>query len=245
MRWMACGCRCPKNKSRMRTLAALVVLCAADAAGADVSAARYTEPTTRYAHGVLGDAIEYGALEMDTADGIVTVRLPDSRVFEDTVPRLIDIDGDGAREVLVVESALDAGARVAVFGANGALVAATPFIGQRNRWYAPVGAADLDGDGFVEVAYVDRPHLAKILRVWRYRDGDFSEVAQLPAVTNHRIGEADIAGGIRDCGEGPEMIVADAQWQAVLAIRFDGQFSVANLGPHQGRPSFATAMACD
>jgi len=59
-----------------------------------------------------------------------------------------------------------------------------------------VGAADLDGDGFVEVAFIDRPHLAKVLRVWRYVDGDFAEVAVMDGVTNHRIGEPDIAGGI-------------------------------------------------
>jgi hypothetical protein len=47
------------------------------------------------------------------------------------------------------------------------LLAATPHIGSANRWLAPIGAADLDGDGRVEIAYVDRPHLARTLRIWR------------------------------------------------------------------------------
>jgi hypothetical protein len=46
-------------------------------------------------------------------------------------------------------------------------LASTPWIGQRFRWLAPVAAADLDGDGAMELAYVDRPHLARTLRVWR------------------------------------------------------------------------------
>ncbi|MEM9972381.1 MAG: VCBS repeat-containing protein, partial [Pseudomonadota bacterium] len=127
-------------------------------------------------------------------------------------------------------------------------VAANEFIGRTNRWLAPVGvgAADLDGDGAVEIAFVDRPHLAKTLRVFRFAGGALTLVGEFPGVTNHRIGERDIAGGIRDCGAGPEMVVADAAWQRVLAIRFDGaRFASEAVGPHEGRQSFAAAMACE
>ena len=83
------------------------------------------------------------------------------------------------------------------------LVAATPNIGQRNRWLAPVAAADLDGDGATEIAYVDRPHLARRLRIWRFEGGSLTEIAALPGLTNHRIGEAFITGGLRvGVGEG-------------------------------------------
>ncbi|MEL6641142.1 MAG: VCBS repeat-containing protein [Pseudomonadota bacterium] len=210
-----------------------------------VSAARYTEETTRYQHAILGDAIEYGTLIMDTADGEITVVLPQTHVFEDVAPRLVDIDGDGASEVLVVESSIFEGARVAIYDATGAVKAATPHIGRANRWYAPVGVADLDGDGLMEVAYVDRPHLAKTLRIWRYQNGDFAEVAAAAGVTNHRIGEPDIAGGIRDCGAGPEIVLASADWSQLLAVQFDGDFSVSTLGTDTSRTAFATAMACD
>ncbi|MEM9969996.1 MAG: FG-GAP-like repeat-containing protein, partial [Pseudomonadota bacterium] len=199
----------------------MVALCMALPAHADVTSARYEEPTTRYAHGVLGDAIEHGALVMERAGAApVRVRLPERRVFEDTAPRVVDVDGDGDGEVLVVESDRDLGARVAIYDEAG-LVAANEFIGRTNRWLAPVGvgAADLDGDGAVEIAFVDRPHLAKTLRVFRFAGGSLTLAGEFPGVTNHRIGERDIAGGIRDCGAGPEMVVADAAWQRVLAIR--------------------------
>ena len=168
-------------------------------------------------------------------------------VFEDVEPRLADVTGDGAPEVVVVESHERQGARLSVWGLEAGqprLLASTPFIGTRFRWLAPVGVADLDGDGAVEIAYVDRPHLAKTLRVWRWTGEGLTEVTSLPGVTNHRIGEADIAGGIRDCGTGPEMIVADASWRDLLAVRLDGELAQRRIGPHEGRESFAAALSC-
>jgi hypothetical protein len=213
----------------------------------DVTSARYDEPTTRYPHGVLGDTIEHGALVMQTADGrAIRVVLPESRVFEDTEPRLFDVDQDGEREVIVVESDAALGARLSIYDPNG-LVASNDFIGQSNRWLAPagVGAADLDGDGRIEFAFVDRPHLAKTLRIYEFHDGALQLEGSFKGVTNHRIGERDIAGGIRVCGDAPEVIVADASWTDVVAIRWDGQtFDATRLGRHQGRADFNSAMAC-
>jgi len=69
--------------------------------------AAYADPTTRYDHGILGDAIEHGALVMDTDAGRrLKLTLPQNRVFEDTAPRLVDVDGDSAAEVIVVETDL-------------------------------------------------------------------------------------------------------------------------------------------
>ena len=221
-----------------------------------VKQASYTSPTGRYPHGVLGDRLEWGGLRVtwiargDCPAGRLSIALPETLVFEDVAPRLAQLDRQGPEEIVVVESHADAGARLAVWGFRDGRferLTATPFIGQRFRWLAPLGAADLDGDGAVELAYVDRPHLAKTLRIWRYlpEGPRLEEVASHAGVTNHRIGETDIAGGIRDCGDGPEMIVADAAWQEVLALRFDGrEISQQGLGPHRGRESFARAMTC-
>lgn len=235
---------------------ALMSVCALlpSLSAAEITSARYTDPTTRYPHGVLGDQIEHATLQVTLQDGrTARVTWPDTVVFEDTNPRVVDLNNDGDPEVIVVESHEAQGARLAIYGMVDrelALRAATPFIGTRFRWLAVVGAADLDGDGVTEIAYVDRPHLAKTLRVWRYEDhGDttatLSQVAQLPGVSNHRIGEADIAGGIRTCAEIPEMVVATANWTRVLGVAWDGaEFTTTDLGPHQGRGSFANAMGC-
>lgn len=240
------------------TCMGLALLAPAANAAEMIVSARYTEPTTRYAHGVLGDAIEHGALEIRTkktsgeglsvtAVGQTTthlVRLPQERVFEDTEPRIVDVDGDGLPEVVVVESHQQQGARLAIYSHKG-LLAAIPYIGTRNRWLAPVAIADLDGDGLVELAYIDRPHLAKTLRVWRFEDGALTQVTALEGLTNHRIGERDIAGGLRECGNGPEMIVAEGNWRRLVAVKFDGtRLAARAIGPHEGRDSFARALAC-
>ncbi len=195
------------------------------------SLAWYDGPTTRYAHGVLGDAIEASRLHAYSENAVSPcgdhiLTLPDELVFEDIAPRLADLDGDGLPEIIVVQSHQRLGAQLAIYrvaegepGIN--LVATTPFIGRSNRWLAPVGAADLDGDGLVEIAYVDRPHLARTLRVWRFENDQLTEIAALEGLTNHRIGEPFITGGIRECGEGPEMITANAGWTQVMATRME------------------------
>lgn len=216
------------------------------AAADEIVSAAYAGPTDRYAHAVLGDAIEHVELVLSFAGGAERrFALPDDLVFEDTAPRVADLDADGHAEVIVVESSQSAGARLAVYGPEGRITA-TPFIGTRFRWLAPVGAADLDGDGRVEIAFVDRPHLAKTLRVWRYRDRGLEPVADLPGLTNHRIGEPDIAGGIRSCGAAPEMILASADWSELLAVNFDGErFSTRVLRRDTSRAAFARALDCD
>lgn len=224
---------------------AAVWLCAglaSQAAAQEIVSARYDGPTTRYPHGVLGDEVEYDTLTVRLSDGReMSARWAQDIVFEDLSPRVVDVDGDGAPEVVVVESHERQGARLAVWGlVDGTLAAkaTTPFIGTRFRWLAPAAVADLDGDGLVELAYVDRPHLAKVLRVWRYEplgagQVRLSEVASLGGVTNHRIGWDYIAGGLRDCGQGPEMVLADAGWSNVVAVRFDGAgLTETVLGPY-------------
>ncbi|MDW3182249.1 VCBS repeat-containing protein [Roseobacter sp.] len=230
---------------RARLALCLVAGGQAVAAEPVIIAASYAGPTTRYAHAVLGDATEHTTLVLRYADGTERrFSLPDDLVFEDIAPRLVDLDFDGAAEVIAVESSQTKGARLAVYGADGRITS-TPHIGTRFRWLAPVGAADLDGDGVMEIAYVDRPHLAKTLRLWRYENGRLSELAALPGVTNHRIGEADIAGGIRTCAGVAEMIVASANWSRLVSVSYmDGAFTTKTLGSDTSRPGFARAMAC-
>lgn len=211
---------------------------------AQVVAADYAEPTTRYDHAILGDAVEWGALRLTLASGkSVLLRLPSTRVFEDLAPRLVDLDGDGAPEVIAIETDLSLGARLSVYGQAG-LIAATPYIGRTHRWLAPIGAADLDGDGRVEIAYIDRPHLAKTLRIWRFEDGALTHVADQPGLTNHRIGWDFIPGGVRDCGEGPELITADANWSNVTVSRLEGgQVTSRALAPYSAK-AVERALIC-
>lgn len=218
-----------------------------------VTEARLIQPTGRYDHGVLGDALEWGGLAItykhcagcrgyDLRDVIVT--LPETRVFEDVEARVVDADGDGLYEVLVVETDLELGASLAVYGPEGRR-AATPFIGTRHRWLAPAGVGDFDGDGRPEIAYVDRPHLARELVFVRQQGDRLVEIARIPGLTNHRIGDRTITSGVRTCDGISEVILPDAAWARLIAARLDGAKVVTrDAGPLQGAASLTRAAAC-
>lgn len=226
---------------------ALLVLCVLPgflAAEEVIISAQYADPTTRYAHNVLGDSIEHATLRLVLADGVTRrYNLPENLVFEDTAPRVIDLDFDGSPEVIVVESSQTQGARLAIYGSEGR-IAATEYIGTRFRWLAPIGAADLDGDGHMEIAYIDRPHLAKTLRLFRYRNQQLIEVASLGGLTNHRIGEVDIAGGVRTCAGSPEMLIASADWSQMVSVTFEETLEARIIGMDTSRAAFARALEC-
>ena len=221
------------------------------------TAAWYEAPTDRYAHGVLGDAIEGGTLRVYSSDaaanscGTKSAGLNTAHVFEDTAPRLSDLDGDGQAEIIVVRSHRTKGAQLAVYTdvpghPDLRLTAQTPYIGRANRWLAPIGAADLDGDGHMEIAYIDRPHLAKTLRIWRYKNGQLREVATQPGLTNHKIGWDVIAGGLRHCDGSPELITANATWTRIIATTFDGRSTTSReIADYTGPDSLTSAMTCD
>lgn len=213
-----------------------------------ITSARFMEPTTRYAHGVLGDNIEYGALELSVEgeDGtkVTTITLPEDRVFEDLAPRLWDVDSDGDLEAVVVESQDQRGAQLAIYDATGTKIAATPHIGTRFRWLAPIGAADLDGDDHVEIAYIDRPHLAKTMRIWRFKDDQLTEIAAIPGLTNHKIGEDFISGGLRLCNGQPELIVVNADWSRIISVSYLNDWTKTDLGRFDGPDSLSQALGC-
>ncbi|WP_299719392.1 VCBS repeat-containing protein [uncultured Tateyamaria sp.] len=213
-------------------------------------------PARRYGHDILGNTREWANLTLDwgpRADAAYTGGAPslvlrlEAGIFEDVAPRVIQLDDDPLPEVLVANSERGKGARLLILDVNpdGIRSITSPFIGQQNRWYAPVGAADLDGDGVVEVMWIDRPHLAKVLRVAQVRGDSLVEVAALDGLTNHRIGEDDIAGGIRMCNGTPEMILSTGNWSDLVAITWDGDsFTRTYIGQDTRRPAFARAMAC-
>lgn len=150
--------------------------------------AQFSEVTRAYLHGVFGQDYEFARLD---AFG-QSFRLGEPEVFEDRLPRRVDLDDDGRTEILAVVSQARQGAGLALFGLdlNGRLVrlASGPKIGQGHRWQAPViGQADIDGDGVDEVASILTPHIRPRLQILKW-SGDQLQVIStrdLPAGSNH------------------------------------------------------------
>lgn len=221
-----------------------------------LSCVRYFDGTERYPHGVLGDTREPTTLS-GAFNGIgLRLILDEAHVFEDLAPRLADLDFDGVGEIITIRSHQTQGAQLAIYApdpenATFQLIASTPYIGRRNRWLAPIGVADFNGDGQMDIAYIDRPHLARTLRVWSFvpgglaGTGNLREIASASGLTNHRIGEDFITGGVRDCGQGPEMITADTNWSQVIAtwLTPDNQLQARALGPFS-QAAVAAALDC-
>jgi hypothetical protein len=189
-------------------------------------------PTTRYGHGVLGDGIEAGSVSAVLQDGrTVTFSLPEDSVFEDRYPRLIDINGDGKDEILLVRSYLDRGAALVVLAPTGnhlEIIAEAPAIGLTHRWLNPVGMGDFDGDGINELAAVITPHIGGTLQLYEKRGNRLVEDTSAYGFSNHQMGSRNLGlSAIADLnGDGlPEIVLPDASRDNLRAVSFDkGKF---------------------
>lgn len=222
--------------------------------------ATYATPTDRYPHNIMGRLPAHTDLIVALAPcascakdpGTLAIRLPDDLVFEDFAPRLLDLNDDGRNEIVVVESHQSKGARLAVWDVvlqqgKPSLVrgATTDFIGQRFRWLAPIGAADFDGDGAVEIAYVDRPHLDKTLRVVRREGDSLRQIAAVPDVTNHAIGQEVVQSRIDTCAGLPTIFALDGSGQQILSIQFPGGMAlVTPMGRTKTLHTLDAAASC-
>lgn len=202
----------------------------------DIKSAYYAKPTTRYSHGILGDAIEAGGLVVTDQTGKQhKLILPQSEVFEDLRPRLIDIDEDGIVEIVTIRASLTEGAAVTIYGLeSGQLVekATTKFHGQRNRWLNIAGFGNLDGGDKGHVYFVRTPHIGGTLYEYRYEQGRFFEAGKLAGFSNHKIGSRELDLSVLLTSEilgGHELVVPSNNRRILQFVRkVDGQVQVVH-----------------
>lgn len=198
----------------------------------DIAWVWLASPTHRYPHAALGSPVHAGSLQLLPAgvSAAVSYELPLNRVFEDRVPRLADLDGDGRDEIIVIEADAFKGAAVVVLGlqtrADGQAEivekARSPHAGSAFRWLNPVGVADFDGDGRADIASVTTPHIGGVLNLYHYRPPKLEPFATAMDVSNHRMGalEQQQAAIVESPGLRPTIILPDMTQTALHALRW-------------------------
>jgi len=186
-------------------------------------------PTRRYPHGVLGDDIEAHTVAAQLRNGrILRYRLDEDSVFEDRQARFVDINDDGEDELLVVRSYLDAGSAVTILapGEGGLkIVAESEPIQLPNLWLNPVGVDDFDGDGEIEVALVETPHIGGVLRLLSRKGRHLVKKTYAFGFSNHAQGSRNMDLSLVEdvTGDGvPEIILPDALRRALRIVTFAG-----------------------
>ncbi|MEE9313546.1 MAG: hypothetical protein V3V02_02765 [Rhizobiaceae bacterium] len=198
--------------------------------GSDIHSAWYAAPTTRYGHGILGDAIEGGSLIVKNTQGkLLTFTLPNNQVFEDITPRLRDLGVTGKTNVVTILSDVKLGASLAVFGITDGkllLITQTPYIGRSNRWRNIAGIGDFDGDGLMQIAEVVTPHIGGTLRFWTWKKGKLVASGEMDGFSNHFIGsrELDLSTMEDFDGDGvSDIALPSADRMSLRLIKFKGK----------------------
>jgi hypothetical protein len=185
------------------------------------------EPTERYRHAIFERPENAASIRALTASGrVMQYSAPPDAVIEDRLPRLVKAWGQDA--VLTVQSSASGGAAVLVLGiAGGRLqpLAGSAPIGTPQRWLNPIGAADFDGDGEVEIAAVVTPHIGGWLTLYRRAAGRLTIVRREPGFSNHAIGtdELGLAAMIDANGDGVvDLAVPGADRRTLRIVTFAG-----------------------
>ncbi|QDG76972.1 hypothetical protein [Labrenzia sp. PHM005] len=187
----------------------------------------YGSPTTRYRHGILGDAVEAASLHLKTNDQTYSVFLPEDQVFEDRTPRLSDLDNDGQPEVITIRSYLNAGGSVAVYGIRDGVLtglASSRAIGKTNRWLNIAGIGDFAGTGQSQIAFVETPHIGGTLYFAEWHGTKLRLKASLGGFSNHKIGarEQNLSATIHyNSDDLPDLIVPSNTRRILRIVGFD------------------------
>ena len=185
-----------------------------------------TDPTTRYGHGVLGDGTEAGSATLvETAPSprvSLKLELDSEKVVEGIAPIWADLDGDGAREIIVTESDAERGARIVVYDEQGKRMAAGPAIGAGYRWSHQLAVAPFGPGGELELAAVRTPHIGGVVEFYQMRGDKLEIVVRVPGYSSHTLGSRNLDRAIAGDLDGDghfELLVPDQAQEFLGAIR--------------------------
>lgn len=197
------------------------------AVSADGQLALYSQQTQRYAHGIMGDGVEGGALALVnvTGEGLslaVEMPLAEEYVFEGLMPLWADVDGDDIDELLTTVSGADSGAFLRVYDIYDSLIIDSDPIGQGYRWRHQIAVGPFGVGGETQIVDMRTPHIGGMAE---FIDIDMRGLlainnAQL-GYTTHVIGSRNLdmtLAGNFDGQATPEVVVTDPAQQTLIAL---------------------------
>ena len=199
--------------------------------GAGGTLAFLSDPTERYDHGVLGDAVEADSMtllrpgeEENLEAGFV---VPASGgVFEQISPLWFEVPGVDGDLLAVTESTPEQATRVSVYGLDGSLVAAGPYIGEPGKWRHLLAAGPFGPNDEIELVDTLTPHLGGTIEFYRpdLDAGSLDIVATVSGYTSHRINSRNLdtarAGDLDGDGRW-ELLVPNEAYTELGAIRHE------------------------
>lgn len=185
-----------------------------------------SDPTTRYAHGALGDDEEAASMTLVDAGGKARIArrivFPEADVFEGIAPLWVDWNLDGEREIVATLSSGEGGSRIVLFAEDGKPIAESAPIGAAYRWRHAIAVAPFGPGGEMELAEVVTPHLQATVQFLAWRGGRLQPTATLGGFTSHVNGSRNLdlaAAGDFD-GDGKiELLLPDVRFRFLGGIR--------------------------
>ncbi len=195
----------------------------------DIAWVWLASPTARYPHASMGSPVHAGSLHVLSREGqAYSLELPKQRVWEDLQPRIVDLDGDGRDEIVVIEADSERGAALVAYGlpSTGNTLqerARSASLDLPFRWLNPIGFADFDGDGKLDIASVTTPHIGGVLTLYRYAPPRIEAFAKVPDVSNHQMGDPNLQmhAIVSLPGQRPTIVVPDMSRRALHALRWE------------------------
>jgi hypothetical protein len=142
-------------------------------------------------------------------------------VIEGLAPIWTDLNGDNLPEIIVTQSDLTEGVRLAIFQDDGEIFATGPSIGIGYRWRHTLAVSPFGPDGELELAVVGAPHIGGVVEFYALSGEALSKNAELPGYSRHTIGSCKLdtaSAGDFDGDDNVELLVPDQAHEDLVAI---------------------------